>query len=74
MEAGILGLMQAARKITVLLPENLLKKAQASTGLGITPTIRQGLELVAAGRAYERLRRLKGRVKFSLDLQSLRGD
>ncbi|MFQ5903009.1 MAG: hypothetical protein ACE5JO_04900 [Candidatus Binatia bacterium] len=66
--------MQTAKKITVQIPEDLLRKAQEATGLGITPTVRQGLQLVAAGPAYEKLRRLRGRVKFSLDLNSLRQD
>ena len=66
--------METARKITVQIPENLLKKAQKATGLGITPTIRQGLQLVAAGGAYRKLRRLKGKVRFSLDLKALRED
>ena len=66
--------METAKKITVQIPETLLKKAQKATGLGITPTIRQGLQLVAAGRAYGKLRQLKGKVKFSLDLKALRED
>lgn len=66
--------METAKKITVHVPEDLLRKAQEATGLGITPTIRQGLRLVAAGRAYEKLRRLRGKVKFSLDLKALRED
>jgi hypothetical protein len=66
--------METAKKITVQIPENLLKKAQKATGLGITPTIRQGLQLVAAGRAYNKLRQLKGKVRFSLDLKALRED
>lgn len=66
--------MDAARKVTVELPEDLLQKAQRSTGKGITATIRQGLELVAAGRAYDELRKLRGKVEFSIDLKSLRED
>ncbi len=66
--------MESARKITLLLPEALLNKAQAATGLGITPTIRKGLELVAAGPAYEKLHRLKGKVRLSLNLKELRED
>ncbi len=62
------------KKVTVVLPEELLEKAQASSGSGITPTIRQGLELVAAGRAYAQIRKLRGKVKFSLDLRELRKD
>jgi hypothetical protein len=62
------------RKVTVELPADLLRRAQKSSGEGVTSTIRQGLELVAAGRAYRDLRRLKGRVAFSVDLDDLRGD
>jgi len=66
--------MATARKVTVEIPEDLLEKAQESTGKGITATIRQGLELVAAGRAYSRLRKLKGKVRFSIDSKALRED
>ncbi len=67
-------MMEADKKITIQIPSALLKKAQLATKMGITPTIRQGLELVAAGRAYEKLRQLRGKVKFSIDLKSLRED
>lgn len=66
--------MASAKKITVHVPEPLLRKAQAATGEGITPTIRQGLELLAAGPAYDKLRKLRGKVSFSIDLQELRED
>ena len=66
--------METAKKITIQIPERLLKRAMESTGEGITPTIRQGLELVAASRTYEKLRRLKGKVKFSISLADLRDD
>jgi hypothetical protein len=61
-------------RVTVELPADLLKRARASTGEGITGTIRRGLELVAAARAQERLRALRGKVKFSIDLDELRED
>jgi hypothetical protein len=61
-------------RVTVELPADLLKRARASTGEGITSTIRQGLELVATARAQERLRALRGKVKFSIDLDELRED
>jgi hypothetical protein len=66
--------MAAARKVTVLLPADLVDKAQRSTGENLTATICRGLKLVAAGPAYDGLRRLKGKVRFSIDLQSLRED
>ncbi len=66
--------MKSARKVTVELPADLLRRAQKSTGDGVTATIRRGLELVAAGEAYRDLRKLKGKVSFSIDLESLRDD
>jgi len=64
----------ATTKVTVELPVDLLERARRSTGEGITRTIRRGLELVAATRAQEQLRALRGQVKFSIDLKALRDD
>ena len=61
-------------KVTVELPAALLKRARASTGEGITGTIRRGLEMVAAARAQEQLLALRGKVSFSIDLDRLRED
>jgi len=75
MNAGILSPMATAtKKVTVHLPEALLRKAQQSTGKGVTDTIRDGLRLVAAGDAYRELQRLRGKVKFSVVLRKLRED
>jgi hypothetical protein len=64
----------AERKITVHIPEDLLARAQKSSGQGITETVRQGLRLVAAGETFRQVAKLRGTVKFSLDLQRLRED
>ena len=66
--------MSELRKITVEVPEDLLERALASSGEGITRTVRRGLVLVAAGRAYDELRQLRGKVRFGLDLEALRTD
>lgn len=66
--------MSDARKVTVELPDDLLRRAQKSTREGVTATIRRGLELVAAGEAYRSLRHHKGKVVFSVDLDRLRDD
>ena len=66
--------MAQAKKVTVDVPEDLLRRAQKATGEGITATIRSGLRLVAAKDAYEELRRLRGRVRFSIDWRELRED
>jgi hypothetical protein len=63
-----------SRKVTLVLPRDLVTKATEATGLGLTPTVKQGLRLVAAGRAFVGLRALRGKVKFSLDLKALRED
>ena len=66
--------MSASRKITLEIPEDLLRKAQESTGDGVTATVRRGLELLAASTAYTELRKLRGKVKFSIKLKELRID
>jgi hypothetical protein len=73
-EYGKINDMGTARKITVEVPPELLKKAQRASGLGITQTVRAGLELVAASEAYARLRRLRGKVRFSRTLAELKAD
>ena len=66
--------MPATRKVTMELPDGLLKEAQEANGEGLTETVRRGLRLVAAGKAYRHLRQLRGKVKFSIDLDDLRRD
>ena len=66
--------MQPAKKITVHVPEELLAKARRSTGRGITETVRQGLQLVAASETYAQLRGLRGKVAIAIDLGELRED
>ena len=62
------------KKLTLQVPNDLLTRAIQATGEGITPTVRRGLELVAASGAYRNLRSLKGKVKLKLDLGKLRRD
>ena len=66
--------MGQSKKITLNVPEKLLKRAQNQTKEGISETVRRGLELVAAGGAYQRLRAFRGKVRFSIDLKDLRKD
>jgi len=66
--------MNTARKVTVELPDDLLRRAQESTGQGVEATIRRGLELVAASQAYDEILKLKGKVEFSVDWRELRED
>jgi hypothetical protein len=64
----------AERKITIHVPDDLLARAQKSTGQGITETIRQGLRLVAAAETFREVAKLRGKVRFSLDAARLRED
>lgn len=66
--------METARKITVEVPADLLRKAQQASGTGITQTVRAGLEIIAASRAYTRLLQLRGKVRFSQSLADLKAD
>ncbi len=66
--------MAGKRKITLEVPEDLLERALVASGEGVTGTVRRGLQLVAAGRAYEELRRRRGKVRFGIDLEALRED
>ncbi len=64
----------ATRKITVEIPRDLLEKAQKASGRGITQTIRTGLQLLAASQAYDNLRQLRGKVRFSRTWEELKED
>jgi hypothetical protein len=64
----------ATRKITVEIPQELLEKAQQASGSGITQTIRTGLQLLAASQAYDNLRQLRGKVRFSRTWEELKED
>ena len=57
-----------------MLPDDLLEQAQKTTGKGITATICKGLELVAAREAARKLRKLRGKVRFSIRLETIRED
>jgi hypothetical protein len=66
--------METSRKITVEIPADLLEKAQQASGVGITQTVRTGLQLLAASQAYDRLRKLRGKVRFSRTFEELKED
>ena len=66
--------METGRKITVEVPPELLERAQRASGTGITQTVRTGLLLVAASRTYDRLRQLRGKVRFAHTAAELKAD
>lgn len=68
------GLMHNAKKITVEVPEALLKAAQKETGEGISETVRRGLMLLSASKAFEDILKLKGKIKFKAGIKKLKED
>jgi hypothetical protein len=70
----MISFMKAKRKITLEVSRELLERAQRASGDGVTQTVRTGLELVAASRAYARLRQLRGKVRFSRSWTELKAD
>lgn len=66
--------MKPDKKVTVMLPEELLNRAIKASGEGITPTLRKGLELVAAKDVYKGLLKLKGKFDLKIDLKESRRD
>ena len=66
--------MEKTQKITAHVPVDLLRRARAATGKGVTETVREGLDRLASAKAAEELRRLRGKVRLDLDLAKLRRD
>jgi hypothetical protein len=66
--------IEQRRKITVLVSSDLLHEAQKAARAGISKTVRRGLELLAASEVYDRLLKMRGKVKFSVNLRELGED
>jgi hypothetical protein len=60
------------RKVTVMLPVDLVERATFATGKGITATIREGLAAMAAVHSFEGMRRLRGKVRLAIDVDHVR--
>ena len=65
---------EQTQKVTAHIPVNLLHEAQEVTGKGITETLKIALTQLTHASAYEALRKMRGKVKFSIDLEELRKD
>jgi hypothetical protein len=64
--------VSAARKITLNVPADVLADALRVTGKGITDTIIEGLIELRRRDLRSALRRLKGKVRFELDVEATR--
>ncbi|MDX2178081.1 MAG: hypothetical protein SFV18_00730 [Bryobacteraceae bacterium] len=60
------------RKVTILLPAQVLDSALRRSGKGLTDTIREALTEYNHNRACRELLKLKGTWKPSLDFNALR--
>jgi hypothetical protein len=60
------------KKITLYVPTDLLNEALKSGGDNLTQTVRKGLSLIAARKAYDGIRKMRGKVKFSISLDAMR--
>ncbi len=69
-----MAMKAAERKITVHVSSDLLARAQKASKSGISDTVRKGLELLSAKQAYAELRKMRGKLKISIDLDELRKD
>ena len=65
---------QQMRKVTVMLPKELVERATRASGVGLTPTIRKGLEAVIVAGAYRRIRERRGKVRLTINVDELRED
>ena len=65
--------MKTNKKYTLELDESLVKSAIHSTQKNFTETVRQGLKILAAAKAYRELSTMKGTVNLELDISKLRG-
>lgn len=74
LDAGKLHGMSTLRKITVQVPDNDLKMAQAYTGEGVTETVRAALKRLASIQAQHELLKLRGTVKFTMTSEELKHD
>lgn len=58
----------------MMVPEDLVARATRATKTTVTPTIRKGLELLAAHDTYDQLLKLRGKVRFGATWKEMRGE
>lgn len=63
---------EPTKKVTINLPEETLARAMRITGKGITDTLLEGLREIERRRDRSALRKMRGRVRFDLDLERTR--
>jgi len=71
---GIIGRMSDMRKITAIIPADLLSTAQENTGEGVAETLRIALERLNHAEWCKQMMSLRGKVQLDIDLDELRED
>lgn len=66
--------MNAVRKITAHIPEELLAKAQLFSGEGVTETLRRALEAYSISEWSKQMIALRGKVHIEIDIDESRAD
>jgi hypothetical protein len=66
--------MNDMRKITAVLPTELLARAQANTGEGLAETLRIALERLNHAEWCRKMLELRGKIRIDIDLDELRED
>ena len=61
--------MRRIKRTTANLPADLLERATAATGKGITETLIAGLKLVERASAFEKFEALRGKINLDIDLE-----
>lgn len=62
----------AIKRVTVNLPDALLREAEKVTGKGITETLIEGLQVIARRRAHAKAMALHGKLDLRIDLEESR--
>jgi len=65
--------MSEMRKITAILPSDLLDSAMRLSGASLTDTLREALRNYSHHAASQKLLEMRGKVAFDLDWRALRG-
>jgi hypothetical protein len=65
---------QQMRRVTVMLPKDIVDRAMKASGKDLTATLRQGLESILVAGAYRRIRQRRGKVHLSINVDELRED
>jgi hypothetical protein len=66
--------MSDMRKITAVIPADLLSAAQANTGEGVAETLKIALERLNHAEWCKQMMALRGKIQLDIDLDELRED